>query len=74
MQDNCFHFLLSFTFTSKHLEFKQLNSVMVKPWNYLQAEKHTLILEEDDAFADRTLLGKKSQGSFLEFCSLEKHL
>lgn len=44
MKNNCFHFLVSFTFTSKYIEFKQINSVTVKTWNYLQAEKDTLIL------------------------------
>lgn len=44
MKSNCFHFLISFTFTSKHIELEQTNSVMVKTWNYLKAEKHILIL------------------------------
>lgn len=42
--ENCFHFLVSFTFTSKHIELEQVNSVIVKTWNYLQAKKHILIL------------------------------
>lgn len=43
MKKNSLHFLVSFT--SKHIELEQGNSVMVKKkWNYLQAEKHTLIL------------------------------
>lgn len=44
MKSNCLHFPISFTFTSKHIELEQINSVMVKTWNYLQAEKHTLML------------------------------